>query len=247
MRSERTARQAAAARCWSPKRSARRRRSAGSGRASIRGWRWRSSWGPARRRCGRRCRWSPRRASPRISAAATIREHQRLVQAAVHWSLLPFNEPAPLEVQEMREHRSAGRHDQPRVEPGIGVGDDVRDVARLLAHQLAGSAARAASGGRSASAHIAAAWSPAARAPDNRCGRRAAAACRGSPCMSAMSPSGGTTTVVDQPITWSPVSSAPCVGEAQMIGGVPRRRDRDDRRCPSTSTASPSASTRSGA
>ena len=45
----------------------------------------------------------------------------------------------------------------------------------------------------------------------------------------AMSPSGGTTTVVDQPITWSPVNKAPAIGEAEMVGGMARRRDRDDR------------------
>ena len=49
--------------------------------------------------------------------------------------LLLFNEPAPLKVHEMREHRSARRDRQPRIEPGISVGDDIRDGARLLVDQ----------------------------------------------------------------------------------------------------------------
>ena len=35
----------------------------------------------------------------------------------------------------MRENRSARRIDETRVEPGIGIGDDVGDVARLLADE----------------------------------------------------------------------------------------------------------------
>ena len=56
-----------------------------------------------------------------------------------------------------------------------------------------------------------------------------------------MSPSGGAITLVDQPITWSPLNRMPAVGqrEAQMVRGVarrvhrleaPARRRRSDRR-----------------
>ena len=73
----------------------------------------------------------------------------------------------------MREDRCARRQDQPRVEPGIGAGDDLGNGPRLPRRPCAGSASRAASGGRSDGGDIAAGWSPAARARGKRCGRRA--------------------------------------------------------------------------
>ena len=74
--------------------------------------------------------------TPSTSATTIIAIARGLLQAAFdHCCSLLFNEPAPLKVQQMREHRSARRSHQPRIEAGIGVGDDVGNVARLLADE----------------------------------------------------------------------------------------------------------------
>ena len=122
---------------------------------------------------------------------------------------LALNEPAPFEVHEMREHRAARGGHQPRIEPGIALAT-MSGIARgsladqpqyllLALHPVADQRADILLRVRHRRA----------RAPDNRSGRRAARSLSRLRIYSAMSPSGGTTTVVDQPITWSPVNSAP--------------------------------------
>ena len=104
-------------------------------------------------------------------------EQDQLGLEALSFHISPsprLNQPAPLEVHQMREHRSARRGDEPRVEPGIGIGDHRRGCRARSRRPAARSASRAACGGRSARGHIAAAWSPPGRARDNRPGRRAA-------------------------------------------------------------------------
>ena len=113
------------------------------------------------------------------------------------------HQPAPLEIDQMGEHRAPGA-------PGAAADRCSRYIASTIAGirpsprlELArGSASRASGGGRSAPRT----W--AVRLLDRRAvgridrrGRRGRAADRGSPYRAVMSPSGGETTVVDQPMT----------------------------------------------
>ena len=72
---------------------------------------------------------------------------------------------------------------------------------------------------------------PRGRGRADRRGRRGRAADRGSPYRAVMSPSGGETTVVDQPMTWSPVNRAPVPSSAKQrwLEVWPGRGDRRER------------------
>ena len=111
--------------------------------------------------------------------AAAARNSEPLRRRGPSLPLAP-HQPAPLEIDQMRQHRAARGRVQPRIDVAVHGRDHHRDPPLPFARAARGSASRASGGGGSGRGHGRAACPPPGRGPDNRPCRRGRAACRGS-------------------------------------------------------------------